>query len=182
MSDVGSRILLGRITGVYGIRGWVKVHSDTEPRDNIVRYREWDLLPPGAAVQSESGQRVSVLDGREQGKTVVARLEGFEDRDAAATLIGRNIAVDRAELPALEEDEFYWADLLGMEVVTLEGVPVGRVSRLFETGANDVLVVRDERPESKPGAEVLVPWVRPDVVSKVDVVSRVITVDWDPDF
>ena len=182
MSDVETPILLGRITGVYGVRGWVKVHSDTEPRDNIVRYPVWQLLTQGAAGPGRPVRRMSVLDGREQGKTVVARLEGIEDRDAAAALIGCTIAVDRTELPALEGDGFYWTDLLGMEVVTRDDVRIGRVSRMFETGANDVMVVRDERSDSKPGAEVLVPWVRPDVITLVDVGSRRITIDWDPDF
>jgi len=181
MSDLSTPILLGRITGVYGVRGWVKVHSDTDPRDNIVGYSVWQLLSEGTE-QSQPGRRVSVLDGREQGKTVVARLEGIEDRDAAAALIGCTIAVDRTELPALEGDGFYWTDLLGMEVVTRDDVRIGRVSRMFETGANDVMVVRDERSDSKPGAEVLVPWVRPDVITLVDVGSRRITIDWDPDF
>ncbi len=172
-------IPLGRITGHYGVKGWVKVHSDTQPRDNIVAYDEWVLMP---ARSTTDGQRYKVLDGREQGKTIVARLEGIEDRDAADRLIGQSIVVKRSELPALDADEFYWTDLVGMETVTSDGTRIGKVVRLFETGANDVLVVSDERKGSKPGAEVLVPWVQPDVVTEVDVNARRITVDWDPDF
>ncbi len=184
MSECSPQVQLGRITGHYGVRGWVKVHSDTQPRDNIVRFSEWVLLPRGRAVagQHEVTRRVKVVEGREQGKTIVARLEGIEDRDAAQSVIGCGIAVGREELPSLGQDEFYWTDLVGAEVSTVEGIRVGRVIRLFETGANDVLVVRDERDGSKAGAEVLVPWIRPDVVAQVDLQLRQITVDWDPDF
>jgi len=97
-------------------------------------------------------------------------------------VIGCGIAVGRADLPALTDSEFYWTDLVDAEVATVEGLRIGRVVRLFETGANDVLVIRDEREGSKPGAEVLVPWVRPSVVTQVDLESHRITVDWDPDF
>jgi len=187
MSDSIAQVQLGRITGHYGVRGWVKVHSDTQPRDNIVRYSQWTLLPRGqsgrsAAGNAEGARKVRVVEGREQGKTVVARLEGIEDRDAAESVIGCGIAVGRADLPALTDSEFYWTDLVDAEVATVEGLRVGRVVRLFETGANDVLVIRDEREGSKPGAEVLVPWVRPSVVTQVDLESHRITVDWDPDF
>jgi len=138
------------------------------------------LLTPASG---GSGERsVTVLDGRVQGKTIVARLEGIEDRDAAEALIGQSIAVPRSELPALEDGAVYWTDLIGMRVLTRDGVDVGPVVRLFETGANDVLVVGDERQGSKAGSEILVPWIRPDVVVQVDRQARRIEVDWDPDF
>ena len=178
--DDENAVTLGRITSVSGLRGWVKVHSDTEPRENIVRYDAWLLRPE--ARPGDPWREVRVLDGRPQGKTVVARLEGIEDRDAAATLIGSTVAVRRSALPPAEPGEFYWTDLVGMEVRTVDGSVIGPVDRLFETGANDVLVVRDARAGAKPGTEVLVPWVRPDVVVEIDAGARRITVDWDPDF
>ncbi len=174
----GSEVRLGHITSVSGLKGWVKVHSDTDPRDNIVRFDAW-LLRAGA----EAGWRaVRVLDGRAQGKTIVARLEGIEDRDAAQRLVGSEIAVRRSDLPPAGADEYYWTDLTGMDVVTVDGASIGPVDRLFETGANDVVVVADRRDGAKPGAEILVPWVRPDVVVEVDASARRITIDWDPDF
>ena len=174
-------VTLGRVTAASGLRGWVKVHSDTEPRENIVGYAAWLLRLDGA--RGAAGWReVRVLDGRPQGKTVVARLEGIEDRDAAEALVGSTVAVPRAALPPAAEDEFYWTDLVGMDVVTADGAALGPVDRLFETGANDVLVVTDARDGAKLGAEVLVPWVRPDVIVEVDVSARRIVIDWDPDF
>ena len=178
--DDENAVTLGRITSVSGLKGWVKVHSDTEPRENIVRYDAWLLRPE--ARPDGPWRTVRVLDGRAQGKTVVARLEGIEDRDAATALVGSTVAVRRAALPPAEPGEFYWTDLVGMDVVTVDGLEIGPVERLFETGANEVLVVGDARAGAKPGAEVLVPWVRPDVVVEVDADARRITIDWDPDF
>ena len=174
-------VTLGRVTAASGLRGWVKVHSDTEPRENIVGYAAWLLRPDGAR-PAVGWREVRVLDGRPQGKTIVARLEGIEDRDAAEALVGSTVAVPRAALPPAAEGEFYWADLVGMDVVTADGAALGPVDRLFETGANDVLVVSDARDGAKPGAEVLVPWVRPDVIVEVDAAARRIAIDWDPDF
>ena len=177
------RILLGHITGVSGLKGWVKVHSDTSPRENITAYAVWWLERSG------NWRKVRVLDGRPQGKTIVAQIEGFDSPEQSVDLVGAKIAVDRDALPALSAGEYYWADLTGMQVRTVDDVIIGPVSRLFETGANDVVVITDEREvaatENVEGAssrEVLVPWLVPDVIKDVDMESRVITVDWDPDF
>lgn len=170
------RVLLGHITGIYGLKGWVKVHSDTNPRDNIVTYKSWWLEQGG------NWQEFRVLHGRPQGKTIVAQLHGVDTPETAGTLIGANIAISRAAMPEPVEGEYYWADLIGMQVRTAEGVAVGPVSRLFETGANDVLVVTDEREEVEGSREVLVPWLVPDVITDVNMQDRVITIDWDPDF
>jgi 16S rRNA processing protein RimM len=158
-------IVLGRIAGLYGVRGWVRVFSETDPRENILRYSPW-LLDSAAQV---------VAEGRRHGKGLVVRLEGCEDRDQAAELIGRDICVRRDQLPPARPDEFYWADLEGLEVQTLAGEPLGRVSHLFDTGANDVLVVKGDR-------ERLLPFVWDDVVKDVDFASGTIKVDWDPEF
>lgn len=162
-------IVMGEIAGVYGVRGWVRVRSFTEPMDNLLRYRLWTLDEDGSGTRA-----VTVLEGRSHGPGLVARLEGIEDRDAAAKLQGRKILVRRAELPQAP-GEFYWADLEGLQVVTVDGVHLGQVDHLLETGANDVLVVQGER-------ERLIPFVRPDVVKAVDLQARQLTVDWDPDF
>ncbi len=158
-------IVLGRIAGLYGVRGWVRVFSETDPRENILRYSPW-LLEGAAHV---------VVEGRRHGKGLVVRLEGCEDRDQAAALIGRDICVRRDQLPPARPDEFYWADLEGLDVRTVAGKPLGRVSHLFDTGANDVLVVKGDR-------ERLLPFVWDDIVKDVDLASGTITVDWDPEF
>lgn len=179
--DSKEKILLGHVTGVVGLQGWVKVHSDTNPRDNITGYKHWWLK------QSDHWKQWKVTSGRPQGKTIVAKLEGVSTPEEAAVLIGSTIAVDRAEMPALASGEYYWADLTGMLVRTIDGIEIGPVVRLFETGANDVVIVSDQRPDysdndSDGKAEILVPWVVPDVVTEVDMENRIITVDWDPDF
>lgn len=161
------RLVLGHIDGVYGVRGWVKVFSETEPREGILRYSPWLLGT------SDAPRRVA--EGRAHGKGVVARLEGCDDRDQAALLVGQEIAVTRDRLPPPRADEFYWIDLEGLAVETLDGVPLGRVSHLFSTGANDVLVVVGER-------ERLLPFTWEAVVRSVDFERRLIQVDWDPDF
>lgn len=163
-------VTLGRVSGLYGVRGWVKVHSDTDPRDNIVRYAPWYLN------RGRGWEQVELDGGRPHGKTVVAKLAGCDDRDAAAEWIGADIAVRRDQLDErLEEGEFYWADLEGLEVVTTDGVVLGTLDHLFETGANDVMVVKGDR-------ERLVPYLWEQVVKQVDLEHRRMVVDWDPEF
>lgn len=165
MSADNRLVVLGRIAGVYGVRGWVRVHSDTAPRENILRYSPWMV----------GGQPRTVAEGRRHGKGLVARLEGCDDRDQAVTLVGQSIEIRRDQLPPPRPDEFYWADLEGLQVETLEGVDLGVVDHLFETAANDVVVVRGER-------ERLIPFLWGDVIKDVDFSAGLLRVDWDPDF
>ncbi len=167
--DAERLVTLGRITGLYGVRGWVRVASDTEPRENILAYRPWQIG------SGESWREARVAEGRVQGKGVVARLEGCSDRDAAAALLGCAVAVHRDQLPPPAPGEYYWADLEGLTVRTTAGVELGRVERVLATGANDVLVVRGER-------ERLVPFVRGEVIRAVDLEGGWLEVDWDPEF
>jgi len=175
--DIDNKVILGRITGIFGLQGWVKVHSDTNPRENITGYKRWWLK------QSGSWQRWQVTGGRPQGKTIIAQLEGVSTPEQSSELVGATIAVERDEMPKLRPGEYYWADLQNLQVRTVDGTEIGVVARLFETGANDVLVVADQREgHTGKGKEVLVPWLVPDVVTEVDMENRMITVDWDPDF
>lgn len=159
--------MVGRISGLYGVRGWVKVFSEAEPRDNILTYNPWYL--------GVEHRPWGVAEGRLHGKGLVARLEACEGRDQAAALIGLEIGIRRDQLPRLGADEFYWADLVGLSVETLEGRQLGRVDRVFATAANDVLVVTGER-------ERLVPFLRDRVIKDVDFDLGRIRVDWDPEF
>lgn len=162
-------LTLGEVSGVYGVHGWVRVYSYTDPIENILDYSRWHVHQRG------NWQVYRVLSGRRQGKGLVAALEGIGDRDEAQTFIGAEIAVPRAELPTLPEGEYYWADLEGLQVETVAGEPLGAVDHLFATGANDVLVVSGER-------ERLIPFVMEQVVQSVDLEAGVIRVDWDPEF
>lgn len=159
------RISVGQVVGLFGVDGWVKVYSHTRPPAAILGYRPWRVEVAGV------WRRLDVAEGRLQGKGIVARLAGYEDRDAAAALVGAQIAILASQLPAAGEREYYWAELEGLRVVNLAGQELGRVSHLFETGANDVLVVRGER-------ERLIPFGR-EVIQRVDLEAGVISVDWD---
>jgi len=162
-------VIVGRIAGLYGVKGWVKVFSHTDPRENILRYSPW-LLHRGGR-----WHEVALREGRRQGKGLVARLDGCDDRDAATAWLGADVAIRRGQLPPPAEDEYYWADLVGLRVETTEGVDLGVVDHLVETGANDVLVVQGDR-------ERLVPFTPGDAVLAVDLEAGRIEVDWDPDF
>ena len=162
-------VVLGRVTGLLGVKGWIKVHSYTEPRENIVTYRRWTLR------QGSARAAMQVENGRVQGRTVVAKLLGIDDRDQAGTLIGAEIAVDRADLAPCKPGEYYWADLEGLGVRTVAGDDLGRIDYLFSTGVHDVLVVSGERQR-------LIPFVQEKIVRAVDLDGGVIVVDWDAEY
>jgi 16S rRNA processing protein RimM len=169
-AEVERRVLVGRIVGVSGTAGAVKLESWTDPRMQIFRYQPWFL-------KSAGGEReIRGCRGREQGKGMIATLPGVGDRDQAAALIGSEIWVSRSAMPASRPGEYYWTDLEGMDVATVEGVSLGRVSHLFATGANDVVVVRDGERER------MIPFVLEQYIKQVDLDTRRIVVDWDPDF
>ena len=163
-------IVVGRILGPYGIRGWVKVQSETDPRANIVAYSPWWVR------RDQGWERRELAAGRAHAKGVIARLVGCDDRDTAMALIGAQIAVRRSQLADdLAPDQYYWADLEGLRVVTLDGIPLGRVDHLLATGANDVLVVAGERDR-------LIPYLVDKVVKRVGLETGEMRVDWDPEF
>ncbi|MDE1885222.1 MAG: ribosome maturation factor RimM [Xanthomonadaceae bacterium] len=163
-------LTVGKVVGLYGVDGWLKIESYTEPRLRIFAYRPWRLTLAGSETEVPSAQ------GHEQGKGIVAKLPGCDDRDAAAKLIGTAIHVPRSALPKPGRGEYYWTDLEGLDVVTVDRVALGKVSHLFATGANDVLVVRDGIRER------LIPFVTGQFVKAVDLKEGRITVDWDPEF
>ena len=162
-------ITLGKVIGVFGVQGWVKVYSHTAKQEDILNYKSWHLLRNG------SWSQVAVLAGKRQGKGLIARFENVNDRDAALALNGTVIGIPREDLPELAKDEYYWSDLIGLNVSTLEGLELGTIDYLFETGANDVMVVKGDR-------ERWLPWIMKDVVKSVDLSVGSIVVDWDPDF
>lgn len=165
--------MLGRIVGHHGLRGELKLYSYTAPPEQIFDYRTWRL-------KAADGREMELkrINGKTHGKTLTISLPGVLDRDAAAAAawMDAEISVARAALPPLAEGEFYWADLEGLEVVTLEGASLGKVSHLISTGANDVMVVRDAERER------LLPFVPGQWVQQVDLAAGRIVVDWDPAF
>ena len=167
MNSAHKQVEIGYISAVHGIKGWVKVHSWTKPMESIFKYQPWLL--------GENRKPVKIIDGRKQGKGLAALLPGYDDREQAVSLVGQQIFVGRDQLPPTEEGEYYWSDLIGLEVHNTTGEVLGRVDRLMETGANDVLVIQGDR-------EHLVPFIQGQYVKRVDLEDGLIEVDWDPEF
>lgn len=162
-------VTLGRVSGVFGVKGWLKVQSFTEPRSNITRFDAWTLRANGVEREFE------VEDGHGHAGGVVAKLKGLDDRDLAREWIGADIVVPRERLPRLAAGELYWADLEGLEVRTTAGDVLGKVDHLLATGRHDVLVL-DSEPER------LIPFVTGAVVKEVDLQRGLIVVDWSADY
>lgn len=161
---------LGHVAGVLGVKGWLRVHSYTDPRDNIFDYTTWNLVG-----DDRSTKPYSVEDSRRQGKALVVKLKGVEDRDQASALLNSVIAVQRHELPQVEAGVYYWTDLEGLTVVNTAGAVLGKVARLIPTGAHDVMVVEGDE-------ERLIPFVSEEVVKSVELEQQRIVVAWDSDY
>ena len=174
-----NRVVIGKITTVYGVKGWVKVHSFTEPMENFLSYTScW--------VGSEQSWKPIEFDaGRSHGKGLVAHIAGVDDRELARSYTGSLVAVEIDQLPPLEDDEeYYWYQLEGLKVFTETEAGtqlLGKVSHLMETGANDVLVVR-KCAGSIDRRERLIPYLPEQVVTSIDLESGEMLVDWDPEF
>lgn len=162
-------LVMGRIAAPYGVNGWVHVTAYTELPENLLHYLPWHIYRQG------NWQVVEIISGRHHGKGLVVQLKGSTDRDAAATLRGVDIGIYRSQLPPVDADEYYWTDLIGLQVIAKDDRVLGRLDHLLETGANDVMVVKGEQ-------EYLIPYIEGQVVASVDLVTREIRVDWDPDF
>ena len=162
-------ISVGKITGAFGVKGRVKVFSYTDPRENIIKYSPWKLT------REDKVREVEVIGGKRQGKAIVAQIKNVVDRDEAEKLSGWDISVSYSQLPETEADEYYWQDLIGLKVETVEGVALGEIDYLLETGANDVVVVKGER-------ERLIPFLQGDTIIKIDLEAGIMSVNWDPEF
>ena len=163
------QINVGKISGVFGIKGWVKVFSFTDPRENILTYSPWLLK------KDDKTKTVDVIDGHLQGKTMVAQLSAISDREQAKNLMGWDIFILQKQLPKIAEGEYYWSDLIGLNVETITGVQFGVVDSLLETGANDVMIVHGER-------ERVIPFLQGQSIINVDLDVGRIIVDWDSEF
>ena len=172
--SVEDLIVLGKITSVHGVRGEVKIYSFTDPIDNLLGYPAWTLKRDGEVKQ------VELVSGRLQGKILVAKLKGLDDREVARTFVGFDICVPRALLPDLDDGEYYWHQLEGLKVIDLQGQLLGRLDHLLETGSNDVMVVKP-CPGSLDDRERLLPYTE-QCVQKVDLAAGEMRVDWDADF
>lgn len=161
-------VVLGRIAGLFGVKGWVKVFSYTEPREAVLQYKHCLLRQDGSL------RELRLAEGKRHGKSVIVRIDGIDDRDAAAALIGAELVVGRDALPETAPGEYYWRDLEGLRVLGNDGRELGTVAYLLETGANDVLVVQGDK-------ERLIPFLQDTVIQDVDLAAGTISVDWEWD-
>lgn len=174
-------VVMGRIVAPYGVFGWLKVVPDTEAFDGLFDYDTWWLG------KGNDWRELLVETAKIHNDVLVVKLKGIDDRDAAMACKGKQIAVPRSQLPEPEDDAYYWSDLIGLRVKNKQAVDFGCIVDVFETGANDVIVVQaeaaapeGEQAKSKP-QERLLPFVA-DVVLEVDLPNKTMLVDWDADF
>ncbi len=174
-----SWVPVGKLSGLFGVKGWVKIFSNTQPKENILTYSPWYLKRNG------QWQEFKLLSGKSHGKGVIAQLAGCTDRDIAAELIGSEIAIKREQLAKPASGEYYWNDLIGLLVKNLDGIELGKIASMLETGANDVIVVQGEIGEKdKKGIkrERLIPFIYEEVIQEINLEQGFMIVDWDSDF
>lgn len=169
MSNQDNWIVVGRFGRPHGVKGFVTVHSFTEPRDNILRYDDWH------AFINNKWQPIKLLNAEVQSKSIIAQIEGYPEREIVARLTNVEIAVHHAQLEELEAGEYYWHQLIGMNVINSKGDAFGKVTEIIPTGSNDVLVVQGVK-------RYLIPYLPGQFVLDVDSKQQLITVDWDVDF
>ena len=175
-SSPSDPVVVGRITTVHGIKGWVKVYSYTNESKNIFEYRPWWLKTDEGWIEIEASQH------KMAGQDLIVQIAGFDDRDVARqNLCQRDIVVERSVFPGLSQDEHYWYQLKGLRVISTQGkIDLGVVTGLMETGANDVLEVKGD-VDSLDFKERLIPYIK-DIVLSVNLKSKRIKIDWDPEF
>jgi 16S rRNA processing protein RimM len=164
-------IPVGKISGAFGVKGWMKIYSFTDPRDNILRYSPLYISLKGEWVEAK------VVGGQVQGKGIVMGLANVTDRDQVISLVGAELAIKNTQLAPAEDGEFYWSDLIGLTVINNQQETLGTVDHMLETGAHDVLVVIDDEKQER-----LIPFVLDEIVEQVDLDKQIIHVDWGLDY
>ncbi|OBW93680.1 16S rRNA-processing protein RimM [Gallibacterium genomosp. 3] len=167
--------VVGKLGSTYGIRGWLRVYSSTEYAESIFDYQPWFLKI------KNQWQPTEIEGWRHHSQDLIVKLKGVDDREHAQTLANIEIGVDLNQLPALDDGDYYWHDLIDCQVVNLQGYQMGQVIELMETGSNDVLVVKANAKDAFGKQERLIPYIET-VVKRVDLSTKTIEVDWDAGF
>lgn len=159
-------VVVGKIGSTYGIQGWLKIYSYTEWTNDILKYTPWYLE------DGNNWKPITLVNGREHGKGIVVKFVGYDTPEQARLLTGKSIAIMRSQLPTLKKGEYYWDDLKGLKVINQDGIFLGEVIYIIETGSNDVLVVKGDK-------EHAIPYLPEDVIKNIDLENKVMYVDWD---
>lgn len=167
-------VIMGRVVAPYGILGWLKIQPGTETLDSLFDYPDWWLG------RGDQWRKYEVEAAKIHGNTLLVKLQGVSDRDAANAFKGKQVSVPREQLPEPEENEYYWSDLIGLEVTNTQQQVLGLITELFETGANDVMVVKQQL-DGQERRERLIPFID-QVVLEVDTAGKTMLVDWDAEF
>lgn len=177
-AEKASRITAGRITSTYGVKGWVKVHSQSEPIEAVLNYKPW-------YVKTAHGLKVVEIEqGKRHGKGLIAKLPGVETPEDARLYCQSDFEVEIEQFPGLEEGDYYWHQLVGLRVISRFGdqdYDLGTVTKMMETGANDVLVVKGDQ-QAIDRRERLLPYVPEQFITAIDLANGTLWVDWDPEF
>ena len=168
MDEKNDLVVMGRVVAPYGVFGWLKIVPDTEEFDGLLDYKTWWIG------KDSDWRELKVESAKTHNDVLVVKLQGIEDRDAAVACKGKQIAVPRASLPKLKGDEYYWSDLIGLTVKNQQDVDFGKITDVFATGANDVIVTTGDK-------ERLIPYIA-QVILEVDLEAKTILVDWDAEF
>jgi len=168
MDEKNELVVMGRVVAPYGVFGWLKIVPDTEEFDGLLDYKTWWIG------KDSDWRELKVESAKTHNDVLVVKLQGIEDRDAAVACKGKQIAVPRASLPKLKSEEYYWSDLIGLAVKNQQNVDFGKITDVFATGANDVIVATGDK-------ERLIPYIA-QVILEVDLEAKTILVDWDAEF
>ena len=161
-------INIGKVIGLHGVKGWLKILSFSSPPENIFNYKS--LIISNKYIN----QIFHIEDSRKQGKKILIKLDNIDDRTSAESLKESDIYIQRSDLPQLSEDTYYWEDLLGFNVFNQNNIKIGNVDSFIETGSNDVLIVKT--PKNK---NILIPFIMNKSIKVVNIESHCITVDWE---
>ena len=161
------KVFIGKVTGVHGIKGWLKIQSFSSPPENILNYPSWIIANQGLE------DFYLIEQGKKLNNKIIVKLEKIDDRTTAEFLINSKIQILRSDLPKLTNESYYWSDLEGLNVLNSEDNMIGKIESLIETGANDVMVIN--RSKNK---RVLIPFVMHEIIKEVNIELNFVKVDW----